>query len=187
MENAITTNSNKENPYIIIGTLAGLHGIQGWFKVISHTRPKDSIKKYKTWLIRPNDRSEWQTKQVADCKPQGKGIVAKLDGIKDRTEAENFTGWEIAIHEQQLPNRRKNEYYWRDLVGLTVINQDDVNFGVVSHLIETGANDVLVVKDKTADPIIERLVPYVLDQFITKIDLEAGTIHVEWDADFHKA
>lgn len=173
----------EKDPFIIVGKLAGLFGVQGWFKVISHTRPKDSIKKYKAWQIRPSGSAEnmsWQNKQVVSLKPQGKGLVAKLEGIADRTDAEKYVGWEIAIHEQQLANLQKNEYYWRDLIGLRVINHEQQDFGVVDHLIETGANDVLVVKGQKE----ERLIPYVIDQYVKDIDLEAGIIHVEWDADF---
>ncbi len=170
----------EKDPFVLIGKLAGLHGIQGWFKVVSHTRPKDSIKKYKTWQIRANPSLPWQNMKVLSVRPQGKGLVARLDGVVDRTAAEKYVGWDIAIHEQQLPNLHKNEFYWRDLIGLRVINHEEQDFGVVDHLIETGANDVLVVKDGQT----ERLVPYVIDQYITSIDIEAGIIRVEWDADF---
>ena len=175
-------NAEKES-FVVIGRLAGLYGIQGWFKVISHTRPRDSIKNYKTWQIRPSKsgvKEPWQNKHVVTVRPQGKGIVAKLEGIADRTDAEKYVGWDIAIHEQQLPNLRKNEYYWRDLVGLRVINHQEQDFGVIDHLIETGANDVLVVKDGQT----ERLIPYVMEQYIKDIDLASGTMRVEWDADF---
>ena len=84
----------------------------------------------------------------------------------------------IAITRAQLPALPKNEYYWSDLEGLTVINQAGVVLGKVIYLIATGSNDVLVIKgDK------ELAIPYLQDEVITQVDLENGVIHVNWDGE----
>jgi 16S rRNA processing protein RimM len=82
-----------------------------------------------------------------------------------------------------LPAAKPGEFYWLDLIGLQVINQQGVELGVVDHLMETGANDVLVVRDKK-QANKEQLVPFVIDKFVKSVDLENKTILVDWDADF---
>ena len=73
----------------------------------------------------------------------------------------------------------QDEYYWADLCGLKVITRENIELGVVDHLLETGANDVLVVMGER-----ERLIPFVLGQTVIKVDLESGHLIVDWDPDF---
>ena len=91
----------------------------------------------------------------------------------------HLMGSEIGISRDQLPDTAPGEYYWGDLQGLEVLTGDGESLGTVDHLIETGANDVLVVKGDR-----ERLIPFVLQQVVTRVDLDAGTIQVDWDKDF---
>ena len=86
---------------------------------------------------------------------------------------------EIAVPREQLPELAENEYYWSDLQGLTVVNLDGIELGEVSHLFETGANPVVVVKGER-----ERLIPYIWGQAIRDVDLQAGRMIVDWDPDF---
>jgi 16S rRNA processing protein RimM len=88
-------------------------------------------------------------------------------------------GCEIGIRRDQLPGTAPGEYYWRDLQGLTVVTIKGELLGTVDHLIETGANDVLVVKGER-----ERLIPFVLDQVIVNVDLEKREIQIDWDKGF---
>ena len=88
---------------------------------------------------------------------------------------------EIAINREQLPRPEAGEYYWQDLTGLQVRTVNDVDLGKVTGLMETGANDVLVVK---AEDGRERLIPFIREQVVTQVDLEAGTMTVDWDPEF---
>lgn len=106
--------------------------------------------------------------------------MAELEGVSDRDAAQDLMGWEILIHKQQLPKADPGEYYWADLVGLNVETETGIQLGVVDHLLETGANDVLVVLDGET----ERLIPFLQQQTVLKIDLEAGLMLVDWDPDF---
>lgn len=178
--NIVSQSTQNAQAFVEIGEIVGVHGVQGWVKIKSFTRPRDNIKQYKVWQIRANKHANWQNTPILAVKSQGKGMIARLQDVNDREAAALLMGWQIAIHEQQLPNLQQDEYYWRDLIGLRVINHENINFGVVDHLIETGANDVLVVKDKTQ----ERLIPFEQQHTIQQIDLDAGEIRVEWDADF---
>ncbi len=160
-----------------MGRVAGLYGIKGWVKVFSETEPRDNILEYSPWYLKVSGK--WQEMEPAEGRIHGNGVVARLEGYSDRDQAARLVGAEIAIHRDQLPEIGEGEYYWSDLIGLKVVNTAGVELGQVDHLLETGANDVLIVKGER-----ERLIPYTPGQAVVKVDLEAGVLTVEWDADF---
>ena len=84
-----------------------------------------------------------------------------------------------------LPDLSEDDYYWHELIGLRVENTAGQCLGKVSNLLETGANDVLVV-DASADSIddVQRLIPWLPDNVVVKVDRTAGVIVVEWGADY---
>ncbi|MET0066183.1 MAG: ribosome maturation factor RimM [Candidatus Thiodiazotropha sp.] len=162
---------------ILMGRVSGLFGVRGWVKIYSHAAPREGILDYKVWyLMRDGD---WKPFQVVAGQRQGKGVVAQLEGCNDRDQAAELLGSDIAIRREQLPALAAGEYYWSDLEGLRVINLEEVELGVVSHLFETGANDVLVVKGDR-----ERLIPYTPGMAVKSVDLQEGLLIVDWDADF---
>lgn len=167
---------------IVLGHISGLFGVQGWVKIYSHTDPRDNILGYSPWYLWM--QGEWLPFSVIKGKQHGKSLIAHLEQCPDRDSAATLVGKEIAIPRRQLPTLEEGEYYWSELQGLRVINEDDVDLGTVSHLLETGANDVLVVEQREAGDKQERLIPYIRDQVIKKVDLDAGVIRVDWDADF---
>lgn len=161
---------------IVIGHFGQSYGIKGWIKVNSHTDPVDNIIMYRQWQI--YHHGQWQTAEITDIKRQGNVIIAKLANCHTPEEAKLYTNDAIAIFRHQLPPLTPEEHYWVDLIGLQVINHQGINLGVVDHLFETGANDVLVIKgDK------QRLVPYI-QNVIQSVDLIEKKIIVNWDADF---
>jgi len=162
---------------VVVGRISGLYGVRGWVKVYSYTEPRDNILSYSPWYLRRGDT--WKQYTVREGKRHGKGVIVSFDHCDDRDAARQLISSNIAIQRSQLPAISDNEYYWQDLIGLTVVNSDGAELGQVDHLVETGANDVLVVKGER-----EHLIPYVRDTVITGIDLEKGVIHVDWDKDF---
>lgn len=161
---------------IIIGRFGQSYGIKGWLKVHSFTDPIDNILQYLPWQVQRH--GQWQNVQITEGKRQGKYILVKIEGCDTPELAKTYTQSDIAIDRQQLPTLSQDEYYWSDLIGLRVINQAGIEFGTVDSLLETGANDVLVI---TGDH--RRLLPYTSD-VIKQIDLVQGIIIVNWDADF---
>ncbi len=143
----------------------------------SYTQPRENIVQYQPWHLKQG--GDWQPRQVAEGKRHGKGVVARLEDCVDRDQALHLMGNEIGIRRDQLPDTAPGEYYWGDLQGLEVVTEHGESLGTVDHLLETGANDVLVVKGDR-----ERLIPFVLQQVVTRVDLDAGTIQVDWDKDF---
>lgn len=162
---------------IIVGRINGIYGVRGWVKVYSYTRPIKNILTYSPWQL--YQHQQWQTVNVCEGKPHGKGIIVRLETCQTREQAALLLGSKIAISRDQLPPTEDDEYYWSDLVGLKVINQDGIEFGTVDYLIETGSNDVLVVKGET-----ERLIPFLIPQFIIQVDLQQQQILVDWDPAF---
>lgn len=162
---------------VTMGRVSGLYGVRGWVRVFSHTDPRGNIVRYRPWYLKLNDR--WQRVDVAAGREHGKSVLAKIEGVDDRDEAAALLGAEIAIDRRQLPEPAPGEYYWVDLEGLSVVTTEGVELGVVDHLMETGANDVLVVRGER-----ERLIPYLPERVVKEIDLENGWMRVDWDPEF---
>ena len=164
--------------FINIGEITSVFGIKGWVKVHSFTEPRENILNYSPWFLKKEN--EVQEIKLLNGKRQGKTIVVSLDGVFDRDVAAGYSGWDIQIKQSQLPKPESGEYYWADLIGLQVETDEGILLGKVDYLIETGANDVLVVQDGET----ERLIPFLQDQVIKKIDLESRQMVVDWDPDF---
>ncbi|WP_406666537.1 ribosome maturation factor RimM [Gallaecimonas sp. GXIMD1310] len=169
---------------ITVGKLGAPYGIRGWVKVHSFTDDPEAIFSYQPWLLGRD--GQWQERGIVKWRRHNKGLVVLLDQISDRNGAELLNGLEIAVSADQLPTLAEGDYYWRDLQGLRVVNQQGYDLGKVDHLLETGANDVLVVKANSRDSFgqRERLIPFVMDQFIKAVDTGNGVIEVDWDPGF---
>lgn len=177
--------SSSADDVVTLGRIVGVFGIKGWVKIRSYSRPPDGILGYKQWLIRAEDG--WQTVRLLDARSHGKAIIASLEGYADRDQATALVGTDIGIAMAELPSLPEGEYYWAQLQGLRVRDLAGIDLGVVSHLLETGANDVMVVVpepsnvDSKANP--DRLIPYT-PEVVNRVDLDAGVIVVDWDPDF---
>src|SRR5690606_14411485 len=117
-----------------------VYGVKGWLRIYSYTEPRDNILQYNPWQLRLPDG--WRSVEVLAGRSHGKGVIAQLAGCEDRDQAARWVEAEIAVRRAQLPATPEGEYYWRDLVGLRVVNTEGEVLGVVDHLLETGANDV---------------------------------------------
>ena len=178
---------------VVIGRFTGTFGVKGWLKVYSYTDPLDNLLDYHYCQIQRHGQIDghgvWQATQIAEGKTHGKGLIVKLKGIDDPELAATYVGCDIAVASTQLPLLAENEYYWRQLEGLQVIvdhsQRGKLVLGRIDHLLETGANDVLVVKgDEHSIDRRERLIPYLPGQVVFDIDLAAQTMRVDWDPDF---
>ena len=167
----------NDTEYLIVGKISGVFGIKGWVKVFSYTQPRDNILNYRQWFLKKGS-AEKKINVIAG-QLQGKAVVAALAGIDDRDQAAELNGWTISINRTQLPKASAGEYYWADLIKLNVLTTDGIELGVVDHLLETGANDVLVVLGER-----ERLIPFLMNQTIVSIDLDQRQIVVDWDPEF---
>ena len=161
---------------VIIGKIISAYGIKGWVKIRHFTETAKSFIQYKKQFLSKNQK-DWNCIQIEKMKIQGQDVVADL-GFENRDQAIESKGQILAVDRQQLPQLEENEYYWDDLIGLNVFDLQHNDLGKVIELIETGANDVLVVSGEK-----ERLIPYI-PQVIVKIDLTEKRIDVDWDKEF---
>jgi len=178
-----SVDQNGQGDHLIVGKITSFFGVRGWVKVHSFMEPDDNILKSKEWNLKVGGK--WQSVKIDQGRRHGKGIVVLIDGCSSREDAERYLRADIEVRKDSLPYLTNGEYYWHQLQGLQVITVLDVRLGTVSHLMETGSNDVLVVQgnsDSVDDK--ERLLPYLPDQVIKSIDLDAGEIRVDWDPEF---
>jgi 16S rRNA processing protein RimM len=172
--------TSGDDRLVVVGQIAGVYGVRGWVKIRSFTVPQENLFKYQPWTLRASAPAVPASIKILQWRAQGKGLIAQLDGYGDRDQAALLNGTEILVPRSVLPKVGKGEYYWSDLIGLRVVNREEIELGVVDHLLETGANDVLVVKGAEK----EHLVPWVPGPYILDVNLAEGVIRVDWDAEF---
>lgn len=165
-----------------LGYISGIYGVRGWVKVFSWTRPPERILDYSRWLIGPERAGAADTQaplsqySLHSGRMHGKGLVAQLSDVEDRDRAAALIGQHIYVARDDLPATAAGEFYWADLVGLEVRNRQGVRLGVVDHLLETGAHDVLAL-----DSGANHLIPFVHGDIVRDVDLDGGVISVDWD------
>ncbi|MCK9381731.1 MAG: ribosome maturation factor RimM [Sulfuritalea sp.] len=167
---------------IVLGRIVAPFGVQGWLRV--HAFGDDPVawqKMPQWWLSADADApaESWRAHDLEAVKLHGDGVVAKLAGIDDRDASEALGSCFFGAPRKTLPPPVPGEYYWADLIGLAVVNLQDQPLGRVKSLIETGANEVLVVVDGER----ERLLPFV-EHVVKAVDVAGGTIRADWDSDW---
>nr|CAA6824973.1 MAG: 16S rRNA processing protein RimM [uncultured Thiotrichaceae bacterium] len=162
---------------ITLGKINGVFGVKGWMKVYSYTAEQNDILSYKNWYLQQD--GQWQKVKLLKGQRQGKGIVASIEGIVDRDQALALQGTLIGTLREALPKLSNDQFYWSDLAGLSVVTVDGQQLGEISHLFETGANDVMVVKGDR-----ERWLPWLMNDVVKLVDLNEGIVQVDWDPDF---
>ncbi|KGM26309.1 MULTISPECIES: ribosome maturation factor RimM [Photorhabdus] len=171
------------NP-IVLGKLGSTYGIRGWLRVFSSTEHAEDIFEYQPWFIQRAGR--WQHIELEAWKHHNQDMIIKIKGIDDLDAANLLTNCEIIVDSEQLPELDAGDYYWKDLIGCQVISTAGYNLGTVNDMMETGSNDVMVIKANLKDAfgIKERLIPFLDGQVIKKVDLATKTIEVDWDPGF---
>lgn len=163
---------------IEMGYVSSVFGIKGWVKIKTTTEYDDSLDDYENiYLKYPNGTVE--VRQIENSFVRDGIFHAKLIGIDDRDVAFGLKGAVICADRDDFPAPEEDEFYWVDLIGLAVKNLQNEDVGVVKELMETGANDVLVViKDKE-----QRLIPFV-SKHVINVNLEQKEIIVDWGLDY---
>lgn len=167
----------KENLMITVGRVGAPFGVRGWVHIHSFTAPAENIADYETWYLPAHHLQNWQPVKVV-CKRHHQSVVAQIDECSDRDKAGLLRGKLIAIPRSMLPKLTDGQYYWADLIGLTVTNPAGECIGEVDHLYETGANDVLVIKSLTSGS--KQHVPFLLNDVVVSVSLETKTMVVDW-------
>jgi 16S rRNA processing protein RimM len=160
-----------------VGEIVGAFGVLGWVKVRSFTDPPANILNYIPWALGSSEAP--RSAKLVEGRPQGVAVVARLQGVEDRDQAIALKGTRILVPRQCFPDASPGTYYWADLIGLDVLTVAGVALGKVRGLLETGANDVLDVKGER-----DRLIPFVVGEFVKNVDLAESLITVDWDPEF---
>lgn len=162
---------------VIMGRIVAPYGVQGWVKVLPDTEALDGLLDYQTWQI--GKENNWKQIKLLSGKVHNDVLVVKLEGVNDRDAAFACKGMQIAVPRDALPELDDEDgFYWSDLIGLAVTNQQGVAFGKIVDVFETGANDVIVVKGE-----VERLIPFA-EHTVIKVDIAQQTMLVDWDEDY---
>jgi len=180
-----STQQDGSEDKVLLGRITGIYGLQGWVKVHSDTMPRENITGYKEWMLEQS--GQWTNFRVIGGRPQGKTIVAQLDEVSTPEQASALIGAGIAVSRSAMPSLASGEYYWADLTGMKVRTVDGVDIGPVVRLFETGANDVVVIADERSDQAEsgnEILVPWLVPDVITEVNMESRLITIDWDPDF---
>jgi len=168
--------NQHDDELICVGHVLGAQGIKGWIRVHSNTSPRENLVSYSPWFVEQGGELK---KVKVKGRLQGKNVVAKLQGTDDRTQAEALIGCQLFIDARQLPGLEAGEYYWSDLIGLSVETLQAEPLGVISAMLETGADDVMVLQAER-----ERLIPFVLDEIVREVDLDNGRLVVDWSPEY---
>ncbi len=169
---------------VVLGKFGAVYGINGWLKVNSYTDVPEGIFDYTPWQIQL--QGNWRQVQISGKKRHGNGLIVKLAEVSDRDQAQLYVNADIAVERSALPQLAEGDYYWRDLMGMAVVNEAGYHLGEVVDMMETGSNDVLVVKANKSDAFgkTERLLPFLTDSVIKEVNNAERRILVDWDPDF---
>jgi 16S rRNA processing protein RimM len=168
-----------------VGRIADAWGIKGWFKVLPHSAQPEALFSSKRWFLQAPGTAGGafrlpitQAKEHSDC------IVASEPEVPDRNAAEALRGWRVCVSRGSFPSTAEDEYYWVDLIGLSVVNREGVALGCVRELLATGPQTTLVLEshDESGKPV-ERLIPFVA-AFVDAVDLAGRVITVDWQPDY---
>lgn len=171
-------NPSTQGKMILVGRVLGAFGVRGEVKIESFTQPARALLRYQPWTVRDAHGRERIVEGVSG-RETAKGVVARFPDVDERDGAEAMRGLELWAPRSALPPPAPGEYYWVDLEGLRVVTVEGVELGRVSHLFDTGANDVLVVQGER-----ERMLPFIEPDVIRQVDFDGGVIAVDWDPEF---
>ena len=182
---------------IEVGRVLDAWGVKGWLKILPHSSDPEALFSAKSWFLqtpdakfRPGFNVFTGTVAVAvdEAKTHSDSVVAKIDGLDDRNDAEALRGCRIFLPRSSFPVASKDEYYWVDLIGLNVVNREGVALGCVRDLMATGPHSVLcveyaVVREDGSSATEERMIPFVA-AYVDAVDLADKSITVDWQPDY---
>ena len=173
---------------IEVARIADAWGVKGWFKVFALSSDPQALLKAKHWFIQPPEKGARHFQGVASLEMRqarfhGDGMVGWAQGVDDRDQAEKLKGARVFISRAEFPKTDDDEYYWVDLMGLTVVNREGLELGTVNDLMATGPQTVLVVGYEVEGEAQERLIPFV-NAFVDEVSLPNKRITVDWQPDY---
>lgn len=170
----------KNKSRVLLGRIAGAHGIRGDVLVHSFTEVPEAIGDYGELT----DADGGRAVRLKVQRVTTKGVIARVAGVSDRTAAETLKGAELWVERQQLPEAEPGEFYYEDLVGLAAIDRDGQVFGEVAGVANYGAGDLLEIRLSGGRKT--ELVPFS-EAFVPEVDIAGGRVVVAWPLEFEIA
>ena len=169
--------NTTQRQWVAMGYIKGVFGVKGWVKIHTDTEYTDRLLDFPQWQLSKD--GQIQTVTIAESKINDDELLVRFEGIADRNAAALLRGYTIEIDRSSFADTEDDEYYWADLVGLTVFNREQLNLGTISSLMDTGAHDVLVVDGDFG----RKLIPFVA-QYIDEVNIPQKKICVDWGSDY---
>jgi 16S rRNA processing protein RimM len=171
-----------------VGRINDAWGIKGWFKVLPYSANPEALFSSKRWFLLPAEKGAKTFNGVAklaikEAKVHSDAVVASAHEVDDRSSAEALRGARVFVARSSFPTAEKDEFYWVDLIGLSVVNREGIVLGSVRELLSTGLQTVLVIECHQDEKTIERMIPFV-SVYVDDVDLAAKNILVDWQPDF---
>lgn len=160
---------------ILVGKIGAPWGVKGFARVHSFTQPSTNLAKFTEWHV--CHQGKWKVQPVESSQCHAKGLVVKLTGVETRDDAELLTHAEVYVKREQFTQPKKNTFYWVDLIGMQVFNQNGDDYGILTSLYETGAHDNMII-DREGQPSLH--IPFLFDVFVLSVDLQTRKIVVDW-------
>ena len=167
--------------YIVVGKTLTAHGIKGWIAIKSYTHPEENIFKYDLYIKK---KDHFQKLDIVEHRIMSQKIVMKIESTDTINNAKEYFNYEIFTLKEDLPIAAVDEYYWHQLIGCKVFNENNLEIGLVDSIFPTKSNDVLVIKkSQQGSREKEILIPFIKD-YIIKVSKEENTIIVKWKSEF---
>lgn len=163
--------------WVVVGRFGRPHGVKGYISIYSFTDPRENILLYPDWFVQL--KGHWTSVTRQKVEEHHRYVVAMIDGYDNREQVGLLTNHDIAVQSCQFPRLESGEYYWHQLIGMTVLNKEGERLGTVSEIIPTGSNDVLVVTGQG-----RFLIPYRYGSTVLEVSEERHQIRVDWDNDY---
>ncbi len=173
---------------IEVGRILDAWGIKGWFKVLPYSASPEALFSSRRWFLLPSERGAKTFTgpvrlAIQEAKEHSDSVVATSPQVPDRDSAEALRGARIFVARSSFPTPDTDEYYWVDLIGLDVVNREEVHLGTVQELLSTGPQTVLVIVHEQDGKPAERMIPFVAT-YVDEVDLKARRIRVDWQPDY---
>ena len=184
-----------------VGRIVDAWGIKGWLKVQPFASDPQALFSSRRWFVKPPEESGLKRPagqrgnypnllRVGQAREHGDCVVAQVEGVASRNDAEALRGARLFVGRSSFPTAGEDEFYWVDLIGLTVVNRQGDPLGTVVGLLDTGPHSVLRVAAATAAPAPgsapeaeERLIPFVA-AYVDDVSLKSKRITVDWGLDY---
>ena len=161
----------QDSEKILIAKIQAHQGLNGWLKIYSYSESIEKFSKYKYFFVLNNKK--YIRLDVEDFLIN-KSVKIKFEKFNSREDSNDYIGKDIYISKDQLDKLKENQFYWNDLIGLNVYLDNEEKIGVVADMIETGSNDVLVIKGDN-----EILIPYIFGESVKNVIIEENKIIID--------